>query len=343
MIRKWESGSSLHGFGMNHGGRMRGKWKDKRKTVLFWLLLSGMLFTGCRESGSGQAETDGTAGYAGETQENRGKQEKDFTAGNPAEGGSTTTEDAERGEVHVRFLKTAEDADCIMINSGERAVIIDTGEERDVKRMLEALEEQGVTAVDYMILTHPDKDHVGGATLLLETFPVYHVMMPAYEGEEKKEERFARIRESCEEKGIPVTYPSEELTVSTGYLDFTVYPPQEAFYEKANNYSLAVLANHGEVSMFFTGDALRIRSEELMEIELPEIDLYKVPHHGRANQATEELFGKVSPKYAVVTAGSAEDEVIRSCEEQGAQLFLTGEKGWEFISDGKELRLADEG
>lgn len=322
----------------------RGMQKSKSKTVLLWLLLSGMLLAGCRADGSGQAQAGGTAGYVRETEGSREGQRLDSAAGDPAgaDGRNTAGETAESGEVHVRFLKTADDADCIIINSRERAVMIDTGEEQDGKRMLEALEEQGVAAVDYLILTHPDKDHVGGAALLLDSLPVYHVLMPAYTGEEKKEGRFARIQESCEEKGIPVAYPSEELAVSTGYLDLTVYPPQEAFYEKANNYSLAVLASHGEVSMFFTGDALRIRSEELMEIELPEIDLYKVPHHGRANQATEEMFGKVKPKYAVVTAGSAEDEVKRSCEEQGAQLFLTGEKSWEFISDGKELRLADE-
>lgn len=123
------------------------------------------------------------------------------------------------------------------------------------------------------------------------------------------------------------------------YLDFTVYPPEKPYYEKANNYSLAVLVSHGSVHLFFAGDALRIRSEELLEIPLPEIDLYKVPHHGRDNKATEEMFEAIRPRYAVVTAGDAEEEVKKSCSKLGVQLFFTGQQGWEFISDGKELRI----
>ena len=280
--------------------------KSKRTVPILWLLVFGILITGCRGGG---------------------KQPKAMAQ--------------EGAEVRVRFLKTAEDADCIIISCGERSVIIDTGEEQDGERMLGALEEQGITSVDYLFLTHPDKDHVGGAALLLESLPVYHVVEPLYQGEEKKEGRFDRLEESCGEKGIPVITPTEEWMADTGYLELTVYPPQETFYEKANNYSLAVLVSHGDVHMFFAGDALRIRSEELLELTLPEIDLYKVPHHGRANKATEELFKKVDPEYAVVTAYAAEDEVKQSCAEQGVRLFLTGERDWEFISDGKELYPVD--
>lgn len=280
--------------------------RSKAAVPILWLLVLGIFLTGCRGGGGKLPETE-------------------------------IEIETETEMVRVRFLKTAEDADCIMISCGDRAVMIDTGEEQDGERMLEALEEQGITSVDYLFLTHPDKDHVGGAALLLESLPVYHVVEPFYQGEEKKEERFDGLEESCGEKGIPVIIPTEEWTADTGYLEFTVYPPQETFYEKANNYSLAVLVSHGDVHMFFTGDALRIRSEELLELSLPEIDLFKVPHHGRANKATEALFEKVAPEYAVVTAYSAEEEVKQSCEGQGAGLFLTGDQDWEFISDGKEL------
>ncbi len=317
--------------------------ENRGKSFILWLLLLGMLFTGCTDGSNAQTGAGESAGYAKE--EAAGEQTPGNTAGadtGSADAGKTSDETAENGEVHICFLKTAEDADCIIIRSGQSAVMIDTGEEQDGERMLEELKGQGITAVDYLILTHPDKDHVGGAALLLDSLPVSHVVEPAYVGEEKKEERLERINKSCEEKGIPVVCLTDKvLEISAGYVELTVYPPQEAYYEKANNYSLAVLAGHGEVHMFFTGDALRIRSEELLEIELPEIDLYKVPHHGRANKATEEMFEKVSPKYAVVTADAAEAEVIQSCEKLGAQLFLTGEQSWEFISDGKELRPAD--
>lgn len=287
--------------------RMINKVKDTRKhrvkLTFLWLLLSSMVLSGCTIDEESQ------------------------------------TKIAENAEVLVSFLKTEDDADCIMISSGERAVMIDTGEARDGKQILKVMEERGIETIDYMILTHPDKDHVGGAGLILENVPVLHVVEPVYSGDEEKEQRFKILNAYCQEKEIPVTCPAQDLAVSTKYLDFTVYPPQEEYYKKANNYSLAVLVSHGEVNMFFTGDALRIRTQELLGIALPEIDLYKVPHHGRANEATEEMFATVNPKYAVVTAYSAEEEVRQSCDKLGIPLFLTGEQNWEFVSDGKELRV----
>ncbi len=280
--------------------------------LVFLLLLLCVPYAGCAVSGESKEDRDGSL---------------------------SQIQAAEDGQIAVSFLGTAEDADCMIISSGKRAVMIDTGEEQDGERILAVLEEKGIEVIDYMILTHPDADHVGGADAVLRNFRVLQVVEPVYGGDAEKEERFEKLNGYCEENGIPVRRLKENLNVSTDYLDFTVYPPEKPYYEKANNYSLAVLVSHGSVHLFFAGDALRIRSEELLEIPLPEIDLYKVPHHGRDNKATEEMFEAIRPRYAVVTAGDAEEEVKKSCSKLGVQLFFTGQQGWEFISDGKELRI----
>ena len=62
--------------------------KSKRTVPILWLLVFGILITGCRGGG---------------------KQPKAMAQ--------------EGAEVRVRFLKTVEDADCIIISCGERSVI----------------------------------------------------------------------------------------------------------------------------------------------------------------------------------------------------------------------------
>lgn len=50
----------------------------------------------------------------------------------------------ENGETKVRILRTKEDADCIIIGNGVKAVMIDAGEAQDGERILEVLQETGL-------------------------------------------------------------------------------------------------------------------------------------------------------------------------------------------------------
>lgn len=243
-------------------------------------------------------------------------------------------------ELQVRILQTEEDADCIILYQGGNAVMIDTGEAQDGEYITEMMKEAGIERLDALILTHPDKDHIGGALDVLQAVSVEKVIQPYYDGEK---EELEAIKSYCGKEGIQVYYPNHVWKVRTGYMNLLVYPPQEKHYKEDNNYSLAVLAEHGKVKMFFGGDALRKRSEELMTLHLPEVDLYKVPYHGRANQASDELFETLWPDYAVVTSDAADEEIMRCSEKCGSRLLFSREEDVVFRSDGERLTLYESG
>lgn len=242
----------------------------------------------------------------------------------------------ENVETQVRILRTKEDADCIIIGNGVKAVMIDAGEAQDGERILEVLQETGVETLDALILTHPDLDHVGGASAVLQAVAVDKVIVPYYNGE--KEELDA-VKNYCKKTGIQVYCPNHVWKMNVGYVNLLIYPPQEKHYKESNNYSLAVLAEHGSVRMFFGGDALRKRSEELLLMNLPEVSLYKVPHHGRANSASDEMFEALQPVYAVVTSKTADEEIVRCGRQYGSRLLFSGEADVVFQSDGEHLIL----
>lgn len=239
-------------------------------------------------------------------------------------------------ELQVRVLQTKEDADCIIMGHGTEAVMIDTGETQDGEHILEVLQEMGIEKLDVLILTHPDSDHIGGAAAVLKAVSVDQVILPYYDG---KKEELEAIKDDCKEAGIQVYYPNHVWKMNMEYLNLLIYPPQEKHYKEDNNYSLAVLAEHGNVRMFFGGDALRKRSEELLMMNLPEVSLYKVPHHGRANSASDELFETLQPVYAVVTSKTADEEIVRCGRKCGSRLIFSGEADVAFQSDGEHLIL----
>ncbi|MDE5563750.1 MAG: MBL fold metallo-hydrolase, partial [Oscillospiraceae bacterium] len=75
--------------------------------------------------------------------------------------GCTKNPDA-AGVLTVIFLKVGK-ADGIVLQTAAHTVVIDCGEKSDGKKMVDFLEENGVKIIDYMILTHYDQDHIGGA------------------------------------------------------------------------------------------------------------------------------------------------------------------------------------
>lgn len=236
--------------------------------------------------------------------------------------------------IDIRVLKTKEDADCILISAGKSGIMIDTGEAVDGKMILEELDKIGIETIDYLILTHPDKDHIGGALEILQGIKVSKVIEPYY-GEPNQQ--LEGINEYCTENRIPIYYPNRTWRIHLNDLKLVIYPSLERHYKDSNNYSLAVLATHGDSKMFFAGDAKKKRLEELMKLNLPEVNLYKVPHHGRANEATSTMFRILQATYAVVSSKTADQEVIDSCELWGTELLYAGQQTIHFQSDGKRL------
>ena len=63
------------------------------------------------------------------------------------------------------FLKVGK-ADAAVLTCGNRTLVIDTGEPDDGAQLVRFLQNAGAASVDALIITHFDRDHVGGAAAL---------------------------------------------------------------------------------------------------------------------------------------------------------------------------------
>ena len=59
-------------------------------------------------------------------------------------------------------------ADATLIYTAESAVLIDAGEDEDAAEILRFMQRKGIDKLDAFIITHYDKDHVGGADGILK-------------------------------------------------------------------------------------------------------------------------------------------------------------------------------
>ena len=82
--------------------------------------------------------------------------------------------------------------------------MIDAGNNSWGETVVAALDERGIEELDYLILTHPDADHIGGADNVLREITVEKVLMPDVENDTVT---YTEVEALISEKQIPVDHP----------------------------------------------------------------------------------------------------------------------------------------
>ena len=216
-------------------------------------------------------------------------------------------------------------ADAFVLMNGEHVTLIDTGLDKKADKLVDFLHEQGVTRIDEIIITHFDKDHVGGADHILAEFEVGSVYT-TYRS--KDSDDITSYTQALITAGLTETVVKEITTLQAGGVTFTIYPPQALVYadDVSNNSSLVIKVSVGENSMLFAGDAEFERIRELLATPGLESVILKVPHHGRIAANSREFIEYISPEYAIITSSNSEpedQEVLDILDSLGVATYLT--------------------
>ena len=215
-------------------------------------------------------------------------------------------------------------ADCFVVLTQNGCTLIDAGETDDFDKIDETLKSNGVRAIDNLIITHFDKDHVGGAAQLLKTYEVRNVYTNDRSKDSDEYRAFVVALGNRERKTV-----SEKTVIAQDALTLTIYPPSEKKYafDDSNNASLATLLEFEGKRLLFLADAL---DERIAELEtqgvLADCDLLKIPHHGSLEESSQRLISICAPEYALITCSDknpADAELLSILENAKASVFTT--------------------
>jgi len=246
-------------------------------------------------------------------------------------------------ELRVDFYDMGK-ADSMLITtpSGKR-ILIDAGTNKGGKALVNRFKKEKIGSIDIMIITHYDKDHVGGADKILEDIGVDLVYMPVYGKESKQYTQFA---EALEDTGTEANRMKigAQMSFDTGDgVRFHLTAAHENYYgrDEENDFSLAVRMSYGDTKFFFAGDAEDPRQRELLEEGDVACDVLKVPYHGRLVNASEKFLKAANPEIAFIP-DSEEDPahpvVIGILEEIGAKVYRAKDGDVAVVSDGKNVK-----
>ena len=210
-----------------------------------------------------------------------------------------------RDNLMVHYISVGQ-GDAIAINLPDgKVMLIDTGTEGFNTTYTKYLNEKVLNAsfdkvIDYLVLTHGDLDHTGGALKLLQNFDVDHIYMPVVDGNSKK---YKELKDYIVENDYSTQVIESGIVISTDSYSIDFYGVSG--YTNTNDNCPVIKLEYMDYSFLFTGD---IPSEVELDFvdkygDLLDADVLKVAHHGSKYSSCEEFVEIVSPMYSVISCG----------------------------------------
>ncbi len=232
--------------------------------------------------------------------------------------------------------------DCILLQSGGEAILIDTGYGDTAVDVLSCLRAQGVDHLDALIITHYDRDHVDGIRPIGEAVSMNVCYLPGYEGSDKN---YRACVEAVAALGVPTKRVTEELVLHLGNARLTVFPSGVAYVPGSgktegndNDMSLVSTLANGQDSYLFAGDLEEDGIDAYLAANHGRFDVLKMPHHGQQAKNTSELLDDARPKIAVITDGQkdpASKKTLKLLKSADIETYRTSVDGTVVIdSDG---------
>ena len=78
------------------------------------------------------------------------------------------------------YFFNAGKADAILLSKNNHYIMIDTGEASLSNEILNYFKNNNITKLDYLIITHFDKDHVGSASSIIDNIEIGEVLQSNY-------------------------------------------------------------------------------------------------------------------------------------------------------------------
>ena len=206
---------------------------------------------------------------------------------------------------------------CVVVEKAGRAWVYDTGAAYGdnfsyaERVIIPFLYSRGISDLDYLVLSHGDNDHAGGASKLIDAFPGVKVITDLVE--------FSDI--NCRPKKL-----------SWYGLDIEILAPKLA--KGGNDGSCVVSVSDRYHSLLLPGD-IEMRGEWAMLNEglVLQSEVLIAPHHGSRTSSTGAFIESVSPELVLFPSGFnnrygfPKQDVVTRYKLSGSEMLISGKEG----------------
>jgi len=236
---------------------------------------------------------------------------------------------------------------AILLDAGPRSERFDAGE----RIVLPYLLQSGIGHLDALLITHEDKDHIGGARAVFANIPTDWVGV-ANVGEQLGNEAWQEglpLEQIKQSDKLRMLQAGDRIELDSGAWLDVLGPSQvlKGTNSDSNNNSLVLKLNYLGQSVLLGADMEQEEMDEIFETGVNlENTIFKVPHHGSKFSLDKPWLDAINPLAVSIsvgknTFGHPTPEVLQYWEErhipvyrtddQGTLRFLLGEHGTEIV------------
>lgn len=243
----------------------------------------------------------------------------------------------EENPFQIQFIDVGE-ADCILIKSNDEYALVDAGNNKDGKKLVEYFKSLGITKFNYVIGTHPHEDHIGGLDYIIREFDIDSFLMPDVKLDYLT---YTEVIDNLNKKNIPLEIPNiddiynlNDTVIKVLWLDNK---------EDINDDSIVLKVIYKNTSYLLTADISKNVELQLLDKDIKS-DLLKVAHHGSQYSTSAQFLKKVDPSFSVISVGKDNDYgfpkqvTLNKLNELNIKTYRTDEQGTIIVSsDGENI------
>jgi competence protein ComEC len=244
--------------------------------------------------------------------------------------------------LRVTYLDVGQGNAALVQFPGNVRMLIDgggfSGGQFDVGRMVVApfLLRSKITRIDYLVLTHPESDHMDGLCFIAAHFKPKEFW---HNGQRAETNTYRRLMGILRSRKVPMVSPTnwkgERLMEGVKVAMLHPRKGEEESGLKTNDRSLVLKLSYKDRSFLFPGDLEKAGEEEVVLGAGPDLesDVLLAPHHGSRSSSTWPFLKRVRPRVCVISAGEGNaflfpnPEVLKRLESLGCRIFRTDQAG----------------
>lgn len=232
------------------------------------------------------------------------------------------------------FIDVGQGDSALITTPTKDYILIDTGTSSSKNDLAAHLRKAGVDEIDYLVLSHPHNDHIGGARKVLEDYKVNCIIMPNVVSNTAQFEKLYDAIVLEKQDGCCVYTAQAGDRYEIGGCVMSMIGPAQIDENDLNGCSASLVFTYGEFDALFTGDA-ESKAEEQMLASGAKLDceLYKVAHHGSDTSSSAGFISAVSPELSVISCGKNNSyghphtTIVQRLHDAGSEIYVTSELG----------------